>query len=78
MQLTEEQKLEATEKMLGSGSTMIASHQLDRKCYGIDIEPKYCEVTIQRMIKLDETLVITRNGKEETQIWLNKIANNTK
>jgi len=48
---------------LGSGTSMIAAHQLNRMCYGMEIDPKYCQVIIDRMKKLDPTIVIKKNGK---------------
>jgi site-specific DNA-methyltransferase (adenine-specific) len=49
---------------LGSGSTMVAAHQLKRKCYGMELDPKYCQVIIDRMRKLDSSLEVKINGKE--------------
>lgn len=48
---------------LGSGTTMVAASQLNRKCYGMEIDPKYCQIILDRMLKLDSTLRITKNGK---------------
>jgi DNA modification methylase len=37
---------------LGSGSTLIACEQTNRICYGLEIDPHYCEVICQRWEKL--------------------------
>ena len=51
------------DQFLGTGTTMVASHQLKRKCYGMELDPKYCQVIIDRMKKLEPSLVIKRNGE---------------
>ena len=33
---------------LGSGSTLIACERTNRKCYGVEIDPHYCDVTVKR------------------------------
>ena len=48
---------------LGSGSTMVAAHQLKRKCYGMELDEKYCQVIVDRMLKLDRALEVKINGK---------------
>lgn len=40
---------------LGSGSSLIAADQLNRICYGMEIEPKYCQVIIERYLKHCQT-----------------------
>jgi DNA modification methylase len=36
------------EPSAGSGSTLIAAEQLHRRCYAIEIDPRYAQVTIER------------------------------
>lgn len=35
---------------LGSGSTLIGAESVNRRCYGIEIDPKYCDVVVRRYI----------------------------
>jgi len=51
------------DQFLGTGTTMVASHQLKRKCYGMELDPKYCQVIVDRMLKLDPSLEVKRNGE---------------
>ena len=51
------------EPFSGSGTTHIVAHQLNRKCYGMELDPKYCQVIVDRMIKLDPSLEVKRNGQ---------------
>jgi DNA modification methylase len=48
----------------GSGTTMVACEQLNRKARVIEFDPRYCQVIIDRMKKLDQSLIIKKNGVE--------------
>jgi len=47
----------------GSGTTMVACHQMKRKAYLVEFDPKYCQVIVDRMLKLDPSLEVKLNGK---------------
>lgn len=52
---------------LGSASALIACEELNRICYGIEIEPKFVDVAVKRYLNLvgsDEEIKLLRNGKE--------------
>ena len=57
------------DSFLGSGSTMVASHQLDRVCYGMELDPKYCQVIIDRMLKLNPNLDVHINGNKYERVF---------
>ena len=46
----------------GSGSTMVAGEQADRKVYMMELDPKFVQVIVDRMRKLNEGLQIKKNG----------------
>lgn len=48
---------------LGSGTAMVASHQLRRRCFGMELSPRFCQVIINRMRALDPKIKIKKNGK---------------
>ena len=37
-----------TDLFLGSGSTLIACEKTNRKCFGLELDPHYCQVILQR------------------------------
>lgn len=47
----------------GSGTTMVACHQMGRKAYIVEFDPKYCQVIIDRMLQLDPSIDVKKNGK---------------
>jgi DNA modification methylase len=57
------------ESFTGSGTTMVAAHQLSRRCYGIELDPKYCDVIVRRLKALDPALTVKLNGIDVTDEW---------
>ncbi len=51
---------------LGSGSTLIASEKTGRICYGMELDPKYIDVIVQRYVDYTGNTTIRRNGEEIT------------
>ena len=48
----------------GSGSTLIACEQLNRKCYMMELDPKYCDVILQRWENLTGKKAELLNGEQ--------------
>ena len=51
----------------GSGPTLIACEQLNRQCYMMELDPKYCDVILQRYIKFknsDEDVFLLKDGNK--------------
>lgn len=47
---------------LGSGTTVIACEQLNRTCYGIEIDPGYCDVIVNRWEQFTGEKAVLSNG----------------
>lgn len=52
---------------LGSASTLVACEQLDRICYGVELEPKFVDVAVKRYIAMkdgvSDDVYVVRNGE---------------
>lgn len=51
----------------GSGTTIMASEQTGRECYMMELDPKYCDVIVNRYINLfggEDDIFVVRNGKK--------------
>jgi site-specific DNA-methyltransferase (adenine-specific) len=53
---------------LGSGSTLIACEKTGRVCAGIELDPKFADVIVQRWVDYTGIEEVVRNGQVET--WL--------
>jgi len=52
------------DSFLGSGSTLIACEKTNRKCYGIELDPKYCDVIIKRWENFTGKKAELENGQK--------------
>lgn len=52
---------------LGSGSTLIACHKTERVCLGIELDPKFVDVIVQRWVDYTGIETVLKNGKDE--VW---------
>jgi DNA modification methylase len=63
---------------LGSGTTLIAAENLGRICYGIEIDPSYCDITVNRWIKTmqknNKEIMLKKNGLQIQPETLSKNA----
>lgn len=57
----------------GSGTTMIASHNLKRNGRLIELDENYCQVIVDRMLTLDKEIIVTRNGEDVTDHYREKL-----
>jgi DNA modification methylase len=52
---------------LGSGSTIIAAEKSDRVCYGIELDPTFADIIVQRFVDFTGIKEVIKNGVAE--IW---------
>ena len=52
------------DSFLGSGSTLMACEKLDRICYGVELDPKYCDVIIKRWENFTGKKAELENGQK--------------
>lgn len=57
------------EPFCGSGSTLIACEKTNRKCFGMEIDPQYCQVIIDRWEKYSgQKAVLLEAGPQATEL----------
>ena len=55
------------EPFAGSGSQFVAAHRMKRRCYGLEIEPRFCAVVLERMHLLGVEPHLVGAGADERQ-----------
>ena len=57
---------------MGSGSTLIAAEKTKRICYGIELDPKYCDVVVQRWQNFTGSDATLEGGDKTYNEMINK------
>jgi len=47
----------------GSGTTMVACENMNRRCRMMELDPRFCQVIVDRMRELNPEIKITKNGQ---------------
>ena len=51
----------------GSGSTLIACEQTGRTCYGMEVEPSWCDVIVRRWEEFTGRKAVLDGNESHTQ-----------
>ena len=52
---------------LGSGSTLIAAEKSGRRCFGMELDPKFVDVVVERWLQFTKQTTVIKNGEEH--VW---------
>jgi len=60
---------------LGSGTTLVAAEQIGRACRGVELDPRYVDVALERWARLTcQEPVLERSGQTFSEVQLNRSA----
>jgi DNA modification methylase len=59
---------------LGSGTTLLAAHRTERRCYGIELDPLYVDTAIERWQRMTGSQALNRSGETFAQVKLRRNA----
>jgi DNA modification methylase len=51
------------DQFLGSGTTLIAAEKARRRCFGMELDPKYLDTIVSRYVQYTGVSMITKNGQ---------------